>query len=930
LIHVFKQNNANELIQLYSFSLSNFKTPKENTISSFFEDSKKNIWIGTSNGLYLKPLNGRVKLISGNIHFINTIGEDTDKKIWIGTEKEGVFVCKHQKKGNSNTYTLSKVDLNIDNYQSYSVQSICCQRNGDVYIGTKDGCLYYYDKEKQIAKDISGLYGITDEGIMDIIEDNYGMLWISTIKRIIKFNPKTHTATYFSSADGMLISSFFKDARIKLKSGKILFGGNNGICMFNPAIQNVSPKHINQHVVMSDIQIQNKSIFEDELNDRYNSYENKVTLEYSENNLSLEFSALDFFSARKIQYAYMLSGVDNDWNYIGNNRRFVNYANLPIGTYKFMVKASDENGFWGNQITTLQIEILPPIYRTWWAYFIYLIMMAGGAYFVTKNVANRIRMKNELRISHIEKEKTEELAQIKLRFFTNISHELLTPLTIIMLLIENLQKKSKGDSSQFDMLKDNVVRLKRLIQQILVFRKTETGNMKLKIRENDIVLFVKNICHSNFNPLVTEKLINFTINSDFESYMAYFDADKLDKILYNLLSNAFKHTPKGGKISVKMSFIPRDTETILRLSVSDSGDGIAEADLPHIFKRFYISKSSDQSQSHGIGLALTSDLLQLHKGSIEVKSQLGEGSVFTIEIPVSVGVYNHEELLETETAEPIDISEMTDSITFDNASEILEEADVRKDCNILVVEDNRELKDLIVENLSLKYTVLSAENGLEALEIVRNNEIDLVISDVMMPEMDGLTLCKLLKNDVVTSHINVLLLTAKNSTEDRIECYNAGADAYIAKPFELAVLDARTKNLITKRKQKTDSFQKNQEINISSMEYGSIDELFLKQSVKKVEEKLSDDTYDFDQFAIDMATSKSTLHRKLKSLTGLSPGEFIRNIRLKHAALMLANNTGNISEVAFSVGFNDPKYFSRCFKTEFGLTPREYQESKKK
>ncbi|MEI7502138.1 MAG: two-component regulator propeller domain-containing protein, partial [Paludibacter sp.] len=918
MIHVFKQNNANELTQLYSFSLSNFKTPKENTINTFFEDSNKNIWIGTSNGLYLKPMNGGVILISANIHFINTIGEDTNKKIWIGTEKEGVFICKHQRKGKGSTYTLSKVDLNIDSYQSSSVQSICCQRNGDVYIGTKDGCMYFYNQKNQIAKDISGLYGITDEGIMDIIEDNYGMLWISTIKRIIKFNPQTHTATYFSSADGMLISSFFKDARIKLKSGKILFGGNNGICMFNPAIQNVLPKPSSQHVVLSDIQVQNKSIFEDGLNVRYNADKNKVTLEYSENNLSLEFSALDYSSARKIQYAYMLSGVDNNWNYIGNNRRFVNYANLPIGSYKFMVKASDENGLWGNQITSLQIEILPPFYRTWWAYFIYLILMVGAAYFLTKNVANRIRMKNELRISHIENEKTEELAQIKLRFFTNISHELLTPLTIIMLLIENLQKKSKGDSTQFDMLKDNVIRLKRLIQQILVFRKTETGNMKLKIRENDIVLFVKNICHSNFHPLVTEKLIHFSIDSEFDSFMAYFDADKLDKILYNLLSNAFKHTPKGGAISVKMSFIPRDTETILRLSVSDSGDGIAEADLPHIFKRFYISKSSDQSQSHGIGLALTSDLLQLHKGNIEVKSQLGEGSVFTIEIPVSVGVYSQEELLETETAEPIDISGMTDSITFDNDVETLDEAEIRKDCNILVVEDNRELKDLIIENLSLKYTVLSAENGIEALEIVRNNEIDLVISDVMMPEMDGLTFCKLLKNDVATSHINVLLLTAKNSTEDRIECYNAGADAYIAKPFELAVLDARTKNLISKRKQKTDSFQKNQEINISSMEYGSIDELFLKQSVKRVEEKLADDTYDFDQFAIDMATSKSTLHRKLKSLTGLSPGEFIRNIRLKHAALMLANNTGNISEVAFAVGFNDPKYFSRCFKTEFG------------
>jgi DNA-binding response OmpR family regulator len=452
--------------------------------------------------------------------------------------------------------------------------------------------------------------------------------------------------------------------------------------------------------------------------------------------------------------------------------------------------------------------------------------------------------------------------------------------------------------------------------------------MKLKIQHNDIVGFINNICQSNFKPLILEKEVKFSIDSEFESYMAYFDPDKLDKIIYNLLSNAFKHTPKGGSIVVKISFVSRTTETIMRLSVSDTGDGIAEEDLPHIFKRFYISSTSDQSQSHGIGLALTSDLLQIHKGNIEVKSQLGEGAIFTIEIPVSNSAYSEAELSSEETI-PLEIPEISEPVLSEENIDGIENSVSQKEFTILVVEDNRELKNIIVDNFVHKYHVLSAENGIQALKIVHENEIDLVISDVMMPEMDGLTFCKLLKNDVETSHINVLMLTAKNTTEDRIDCYNAGADSYIAKPFELAVLDSRARNLIRKRKQKTESFQKNQEINISSMEYGSIDELFLKHAVLKVEENLSDDTFDFDQFAVDMATSKSTLHRKLKSLTGLSPGEFIRSIRLKHAVQMLTNNMGNISEIAFAVGFNDPKYFSRCFKIEFGHTPREYQESKK-
>lgn len=927
LVYIFK-NKGNDLDFINYFSIKNTKFSNENTITSMFEDSKGNVWIGATDGLYIKSVNKPVKMVSDKYRSAGAIKEDKQNNIWIGTGKEGVYVCKPVLKNNSYSYPFTEIPLRINNYRSLSVQSICCTAKGQVFIGTREGCLYEYDSNKNTATDISGLYGITEEGIMDIISDNYGVLWISTIKRIIRYNPETHAATYYSNADGLLVSSFFKDACLRLNSGLIMFGGNKGICVFNPQNQNIASTPTKQKVALTDILIQNKSIFDDTDNKHFDAEKQRVKLKFSENNLSIEFSALDNAAANKIQYAYKLSGVDKNWNYVGNNRRFVNYANLPSGSYTFMVKASDENGSWSDEVTTLNVVIMPPLYRSWWAYLLYLAFAVVMANIFFKTVSNRIRLRNELKISKIEKDKSEELAQVKLRYFTNISHELLTPLTIIMLQIESLQNKIKAESAQFDLMKDNVIRLKRLIQQILVFRKTESGNMKLKIQKDDIVAFVNSICQSNFKPLINEKSIHFSIHVDHDSYVANFDPDKLDKVIYNLLSNAFKYTPQQGEIAVKISFIERDEQTIMRLSVSDSGSGIAEEDLPNIFKRFYISKNADQSQSHGIGLALTYDLLMLHKGNIEVKSKIGEGSVFTIEIPVSANAYTEEEMSD-DAPEIHALPELNDIVIAENEATDDEREDEEKDYTVLIVEDNKELNNLIAENLSNKYHVLTAENGLKALELVRENEVDLIVSDVMMPEMDGLTFCKMIKNDLATSHINMLMLTAKNSTEDRIDCYNAGADAYIAKPFELSVLKARVKNLLGKRKQKTESFKSNQEINITSMEYCSIDELFLKQAVKKVEEKISDDTFDFDQFALDMATSKSTLHRKLKSLTGLSPGEFIRNVRLKHAVQMLNNNIGNISEIAFAVGFNDPKYFSRCFKIEFGLTSKEFQEANK-
>lgn len=925
--HTFKVSGKKELTFQRTYYLTSTGPEPENSIRIFREDDAGNMWIGTNIGLFYKPLNQNIEIIDAEMRFINDINIDPQGRIWIGTEKNGLFyICPRN--GNGHRGPIVKVELMMSSHASQSVQSILSRRDGTVYIATKEGGLFIYDPITDQAKDISGMYSISEDGFLNIIDDNFGNIWLTTLKRIIRYNPRSHASIYYSTIDGIAVSAYFKNAVIKLKSGDLLFGGNNGVCAFRPEEQVVRKSNSSLHVKISDIFVQNKSLFDFAGNSHFDESKNRVLLKHNENSISIEFSTLDYYSAGKIQYAYKMIGVDKDWIYVGNNRRYVNYTNLMPGTYEFQVRSSDENGIWSDNVSFLKVVVNPPFYFSWWAYLIYSLILLTITYLIYHNIANRIRLRNELRISLIDKEKTEELTQIKLRYFTNISHELLTPLTIIMLQIESLQKKLIEHSVPFEIMKENVMRLKRLIKQILVFRKTESGNMKLKVVHSDIVAFVRNICQSNFQPQVNEKEIHFTVDIEYDSYMAYFDPDKLDKIIYNILSNAFKYTPKGGSIAVKMSFVPRQDEMIMRLSVSDTGSGISEQDLPHIFKRFYISSTADQSQSHGIGLSLTYDLLQIHHGKIQVNSQLGEGSNFTIEIPVSGNAYSSQEKAMNEEDREI---EAADAIDLKREEQLPSESQtIEPAISLLVVEDNKELNQLIADHFSDKYQVYTAENGLQALQILKDNEIDLIISDVMMPEMDGLTFCKIIKNDLNTSHISILMLTAKNTAEDRIECYNAGADAFIAKPFELAVLNARVKNLIGKRTQKAETFQHEQEINISSMEYNSIDEVFLKQAIEIVEENLSVESFDFDQFSVEMSTSKSTLHRKLKSLTGLSPGEFIRNVRMKHAVQMLGNNIGNISEIAYAVGFNDPKYFSRCFKAEFGITPKEWVDQNKK
>ena len=925
-IYVYTENGSGLVLkQVLPLQVNN-----DNSISIFFEDRNRDVWIGSNSGLFKKIYNGKVLSIPFTYKFINSIVQDKAGDIWVGTEKNGLFRLKKDPKKPGNTqYTPVQIELRKNDFESHNIESVLAAHNGDIYIGTKEGFIYQYDSESGKIKEISGQYAITDEKILDILEDNYGNLWISTTKQIIKHNPLTHASIYYSTSNGMLINSFFKDARIKLKNGLILFGGNKGICAFDPSGQQKQKKPAEPQVVLTDILVQNKSIFERDREKLYDSEKNTITLKYSENKLSIEFSILDYLTASNTQYAYMLVGTDKNWNYIGSNRRFVNYADLREGSYTFSVKATDENGVWSNHIATLEIKVLPPFYRTWWAFLLYLIIVLIILYFSYRNFSNRIRLLNDLRISKIDKEKTEELVQTKLRYFTNISHELLTPLTIIILEIEKIQRKLKDSSpSQFGVVKDNVSRLRRLIEQILYFSKVEAGNMKLKVSRADIVAYIDRICRTNFKTLLDDKGIHFTFSSNYTTFDACFDQDKMDKIIYNLLSNAYKNTPSGGNINVNVEILRKDTSNYLSLTVEDTGVGIPEKDLPYIFDRFYVTSTSDQSQSHGIGLALTHDLIKLHKGEIGVKSKLHEGTSFTFNLPVSPECYPEDEMLPESiipAQQPEEIENEEPAVTDVKTAETV----VNKEFTLLIVEDNKDLRNNIQQVFESSYTVFTAENGVAAQKIVQEKDVNLIICDVMMPEMDGLTLCRLLKNDIKTSHINILILTARDSSQDRIDCYEAGADGYISKPFELGVLEARVKNLIQNRNLNNKKFKQNHDVSISTIEMSSIDEEYLKMAISKVESKLADETYDFDLFAQDMSSSRSTLHRKLKSLTGLSPWEFIRNIRLKHAAQMMKNNVGSISEIAFKVGFNDPKYFSRCFKAEFGMTPKEFQEKHK-
>ena len=755
--------------------------------------------------------------------------------------------------------------------------------------------------------------------------DQLGHIWISTNKRVVEYDPKNGGIMDYSTMGDVTVNSFMPNSYFKSSSGKILYGGNRGISVFTP-YEHLSDEPRRIKTMVADVKIDGTSSLLEKNNQRFNLRSQTISLEAGDKNIEIDFSSLNYAFPDKIKYAYKMDGVDDDWVYVRGDRQFAFYNQLPKGKRTFYLKTTDVNGLWSNYVAEVQVFKQPAFYETLWAYVSYVIFVLLCLYLFYRRMKRRMQLRHELRIAQIDKEKSEELVQTKLRYFTNISHDLLTPLTIITCLIDDAEMTSNNRISQLSMIRSNVNKLRRLLQQILDFRKVESGNMKLAVSKGDVISFVDDVCRVNFAPLMRKKNQTFTFMVKDKHLTGYFDRDKLDKIVSNLLSNACKYTKDGGDIKLLMELLFEFGHRQLRIQVIDTGEGIAPADLENIFKRFYTANNRDESESNGIGLSLTKDLVELHHGTIGVESELGKGSTFTVDLPIDKDSYEEYELMEGELSAnnvKADVILENEELTDSEAVENLRTADN----HLLLVEDNEELLYLMERILSRHYHVLIAKDGLEALGIIKDNEIDIIISDVMMPEMDGLELCRTLKSNLETSHIPIILLTAKNTAEDRIECYNAGADGYISKPFELKILEARINNFIMHKKNKQEEFRTNVEVNIDSLETSSIDKEFLDKVISVIKSNMSEGDFDVVQLADALAVSKSSLYRKMKIATGLSPIEFIRNIRLKHGSQLLKDRSISVAEVAYECGFSNPKYFATCFKEEFGVTPKEYQKN---
>ncbi len=843
------------------------------------------------------------------------------KEIWVGTVGFGLYVFDV-----SNRKLRHYVKSEEIGALSYNhVNKIYQDRQKRIWVMTQGGGLNQYLGAGKGFKVFTVNNGLGSNSLRGMVEDAKGDMWFSTNGGISKMDGKTLKFVNFEEADGLQGKEFMTNAVAKNSQNWLFFGGVNGLNYLKS--DSLRMRLDVPPVYFTKLKIFNKEVEAGEDNSplRVDILSTKhLVLQPNQSVFSLDFVALEYQRPKNNRYAYYLEGFENEWNLVGTQRT-VTYTNLSPGDYIFKVKASNSDGIWAEKPYELKITVLPPWYRTWWAYVLYVVLLAAVIYAFIREVQVREAFRTDLRLKEIEKERIQELEQVKTHFFTNISHELRTPLTLITSPLEKYflsnASLNKDQKTKINSIYQNAQKLLRLINQLLDLSKIESGNVQPVVEKHDLVRQLHSIKQS-FDAYAQQKQIKLKWDAPVESLFVYYDADIIEKCVTNLLSNAFKFTPEDGIIGIRLELhkvYKGASEYINRVSihVSDTGKGISAEHRQHIFDRFYQIPEKVDRVGTGVGLSLCKELIEVHRGSIEVQSDLGAGSDFKIQFPVTLEAFDPAWVKSGSK----EVKELQSQLV-DSAQVIQQEKQI-----LLIVEDHAEMRAFIREIFEGTFQVIEADRGETGLEMALTYLPDVVITDWMMPGMSGVNLCKQIRKNAKTSHIPVVILTSKSSQESQIEGMQSGADDFISKPFHADILELRVAKLLEAKERLRKSWQ-DSVLNQDLQQAFVFEDEFLSKATQVVIEHLEEAEFDVEHLEQAMDMSKMQLYRKLKMLTSLAGNEFIRSIRLQQARLLLEKGSLNVSEVAYQVGFNDPAYFTRAFKKQYGHSPKTFISKK--
>ena len=921
---------------------------QDNFVNTLFESDDKIMWIGQRNGLSIVYPNnqgtaitmkeGKKDLTSCDIRHIS---QDKEGNIWLATDNEGIIRisgnARNPKSLRCKQYSLAQRNFDIEDATACLEDS-----RGRLWAISNSGGLFLYNKVKDKFEPKNQEYHLSGDRMLTIKEDENGNLWLTTDYALVnivwgKDSKKPQDIIYFTNEDGLGNVLFVPNTACQYGK-ELFFGSRTSFFSFVPSMKPQLGKNRKAKLVVTDIIVDDQpfakldSAEKADISKEMPAYTRQLIIPAGVKKFNVEFALLTYGNTEKNVYAYQLEGYDDDWQYCDKGVHKAAFQNLSSGTYYLKIKATDGYGKWQELPYTITIQVLPPWYASRIAFMLYILMLIGGIFAAARWYKERVKTRNSLQMGVI---------------LTNITHELLTPLTVISATIYKLKEVAPQYEEDYLVMDSNINRTTRLLRQILEVRKSQAGQLHLLVSRSNLVSFIEEACE-NIRPMAEHQKISLSLEKPKAEGLAWFDADKMDKIIYNLLSNAIKYNKVGGKIDVSL----RLSKEQAVVTIADNGIGMSKEKMKHLYTRFFDGDYRKQNMpGTGIGLSLTHDLVKLHHGNIQCESLEGEGTTFTVTLPIKKSAYAPDEIDNSDKPNAVNqeaIRQASQETKQESqpASEdkpklapVHQSIFIRKNASkILVVEDNEELLALMLQVLSKNYHVFTAKNGKQAMNIIMKEQLDLVVSDVMMPIMDGIELTKQLKSDKRFWQLPVILLTAKNKEEDKTEAYAVGADAYITKPFKFDELEVRINALLANRKKMIEKIQAEISLQTSTeseaqaaLHLSNPDQAFITRATEIVMQHLSDGDYNREAFAKDMAMGESTLYNKVKATTGQTVIAFITSIRLKEAQRIIRSNPNIlISDVATQVGFNTPKYFSKCFKKEFGIFPKEYAEEQKK